>query len=471
MRTEINYHDFCEVLSSLENCHAIFATIWASIVPIIDDEVEVNSINFNRDTREIEFIISKRFWDETDMYAKSFVLAHQAMHLVLHHPYRALRFPKEHAEIIHLAMDLSVNQILVVSFGFKREWLSIVDELIWPDKVFDSFPFEKILSFEEYYRMLLSMAPEDLPKMSGATGESTESGSGDSEKSDSSNPASGSLDSHEEMIDAVEESLAPDRMVENLSDAIVTGNCDSELEDFSKKIKEASEKPDKTDKSGKLPSNSFGYVGEPLIASNIKRALEFRKIKHKPKWETVIKKWADFSIGEKEEYQWVIENRRFSILNNNELSIPQETTVEHRNYEKLNVMFFLDTSGSCYELADRFFKAALSLNPLRFNVRLFGRSTVVEELDIELVKKGKIEFHGSGSDDFRCIENFIQKELKAGRISKYPNAVFHITDGHDCSGQMVNPQIPENWYWFLSNNSTERWIPKRCNIFKLQNFE
>lgn len=31
----------------------------------------------------------------------------------------------------------------------------------------------------------------------------------------------------------------------------------------------------------------------------------------------------------------------------------------------------MDTSGSCFNLAERFFKAALTLNPKKFNVRLF----------------------------------------------------------------------------------------------------
>jgi len=52
-------------------------------------------------------------------------------------------------------------------------------------------------------------------------------------------------------------------------------------------------------------------------------------------------------------------------------------------------------------------------------------------------------------------------------MSKYPKAVFVITDGY---GDQINPKKPKNWYWFLSNDY-RRCIPDTCNVFNLSEFE
>jgi hypothetical protein len=49
---------------------------------------------------------------------------------------------------------------------------------------------------------------------------------------------------------------------------------------------------------------------------------------------------------------------------------------------RLDVFFFLDVSGSCYSYKDRFYAAAKSLDPKRFNLRLFSFDTQVTALDI-----------------------------------------------------------------------------------------
>ena len=68
--------------------------------------------------------------------------------------------------------------------------------------------------------------------------------------------------------------------------------------------------------------------------------------------------------------------------------------------------------------------------------------------------------YGFGGTSFDIIEDYIQSYIKKNNL-KYPEAVFVITDG---CGNSVNPQIPKNWYWFLSKNYIT-YIPKESNKF------
>jgi hypothetical protein len=127
--------------------------------------------------------------------------------------------------------------------------------------------------------------------------------------------------------------------------------------------------------------------------------------------------------------------------------------------DKIDVYFFMDTSGSCLYLKDRFFQAARSLDPKRFNIRLFCFDTVVHETTIESRK-----IYGGGGTCFRIIENFIQQQKKDG---SYPDAVWVITDGY---GTNVSPEKPDRWYWFVSDFGTEHYIPQKSKRFLLKDF-
>jgi len=122
----------------------------------------------------------------------------------------------------------------------------------------------------------------------------------------------------------------------------------------------------------------------------------------------------------------------------------------------------LDVSGSCAGLADRFWKAAMSLPEDRFGTKLFCFNTEVFEVDMEKprLKKG-------GGTYFSILENYIQDRMKEDTKMEYPDAVFVITDGY---GDVIEPQEPTRWYWFLSRLYQD-CIPIESNIFMLEDFE
>ena len=122
--------------------------------------------------------------------------------------------------------------------------------------------------------------------------------------------------------------------------------------------------------------------------------------------------------------------------------------------------FFLDTSGSCYHLKDRFFAAAASLPERRFNVRLFCFDTAVQETTLA---SGKI--YGGGGTSFRIIEKHIQGEISS-KGCKYPE-VFVISDGY---GDLVSPQHPSKWHWLLTDNGTKDYISKKSSVHELKDY-
>jgi hypothetical protein len=80
------------------------------------------------------------------------------------------------------------------------------------------------------------------------------------------------------------------------------------------------------------------------------------------------------------------------------------------------------------------------------------------------LESGKL--YGFGGTCFRSLEAYIQAYMKKNG-TKYPQAVFVITDGY---GTPVQPEKPEVWYWFLDPYATH-CIPAACNKFHLKNFE
>ena len=129
--------------------------------------------------------------------------------------------------------------------------------------------------------------------------------------------------------------------------------------------------------------------------------------------------------------------------------------------QQIEVYFFLDTSGSCAHLKERFFTAAASIPPNKFKIRLFCFDTKVYDVSLE---EGKL--YGFGGTAFDIIEEKIQEVMKAEKVP-YPRAVFVISDG---MGNTVKPQKPVVWYWFLTERYTQ-YIPKESHIFDLRDFE
>lgn len=429
---DMSYEEFCDLAMDLEIYHSIFSKLWTIAIPTFVKGIGTAYVAFDKENRMIKFAIDPDFWAGLDRNTKLFVICHECLHIILNHGIRGKDISPVMRQCANVAMDVVVNHMLIDQFDFKRQLIQGQENLCWVDTV---FPDEEIKSgngFEYYYNLMQQgFDVSKLPQL---------------------------LDLHDFLASLSDEDGEPldEELAKAISDKLTKSMSDDEMKDFLGKM-------------GDAPFHGRGVVGEPLIPGNLKAHIKVKNIVKKKKWESVIKKWTSFSISENDEYQWVLDNRRFTTLQGEELSFPQSAEVESKNYEKIDILFFLDASGSCWHLKDRFFSAALSLNPEKFNVRMFTRTTEVTEVFPHEISK--LVITGFGSDDFGCMERFIQKELKDGKLKRYPDAIFHITDGEDCSGYIIKPQRPQNWHWFLTEPYSTHWIPKTSHIYKLKDFE
>lgn len=433
------YEEFCSIATGLEMCHSIFYSLWDIVRPYYSYEVPTASVRFDPNGKFISMKINPDYWNQMDEYSRLFLVAHEMTHIILYHGYRAKDLDRGYAKIANIAMDLCVNHMLVDSFGFHRELINNEKNLCWLDTVFEPEDMPKeYLTFEGYFNLLKKLAKEIPGNITLA-------------------------DSHDG-LETFDEDNSDSGLSKEIAKAILKNNSKEEIKDFLNKIKENRE----TDPTPNKENRSFGEVGEPPIVGVLATILRLKNVKIKPKWESVIKKWTSFILAEKEEYQWVLEDRRFSIVNRDASTIvPQMNNSIEKVYEKIDIWFFLDTSGSCDHLRERFLKAALSLNPKKFTVRLFSRTTVAQE-----ILPGEVmTMNVSGSDRFQCMEDKIHEYLKLKKIKEYPHAIFHITDGHDCDPHIMTPLYPERWHFFLTPGRYTGRLPPKVNVYNLEDYE
>jgi predicted metal-dependent peptidase len=427
------FEEFNEISFMLERHHTLFYKLWTLGKPYFNPRIKTAQVGFNKDGHCITFEINPEFWQTKTLTQKLFIICHEAKHVINNHGIRGKNIKrKEDRFLANIAMDLCVNHDLVNRFGFVRDEVDPTDRFIWLDKIAKELDLPYLpdeQTFEFYYDLLKKQSPDMQNALIDAMG-----GSG-----------FGTVDEHSGMGDITEDEI----------EDIMKGVMESDLSDDEKK--QISE----MDIGDIDPIKGRGFYSVGTVYK-----VDVAPVKSKKKWETVIKKWAatTIKIQEKERQQWVFKNRRFAMIKSDKFFIPSESMIEYSAAEKtkIKVWFFLDTSGSCIGYKNRFFTAAKSLPPERFDINLLCFDTAVYPTDL---KSGKI--YGGGGTKLSVMEKYIQKHTVA-KGEKYPDAVFVITDA---DGGTLKPQHPERWYWFLTTYVCVHNVPGRSARFNLKNFE
>lgn len=421
---KIELEDYLELSRSLISAHALFYKMWELGKPVFTNAIDTAAVSFDKQGEVLLFSFNPDFWDELTPYERQFVISHECLHVILNHGFRIHDLKDKNNG--NIAIDIVVNHMLINNFGFVRDDLPIADSLCWVDTIWKhriDIPNNK--TFEYYYNLLKEEqhTKADLVDEHGCINGFPSI----------FNP-NGSKDINESNRFGKEAASIPKEYIEKLSE---------ELDDQTKE--------------------SVNGIMAGTGSGSISLTVSTQIVKKKKKWETVIKKWSKQynKTGIKDIEQWARVNRRF-VMMPDDIILPTEMEMEKNEEGKTDVWFFQDTSGSCYHYATRFFKAAKSLDPKKFKIRLFCFDTSVYETSLET---GKL--YGFGGTSFHIIENHIQKLMKNEKI-KYPKAVFVITDGF---GSPVNPEQPEKWYWFITNGGATHYVPKKSNVYKLENYE
>lgn len=382
--------------------------------PSFTDTVKTAAVTFDKVGQSIEFLINYEFWNGLSKIERQFVICHESLHIILNHGVRMIN--NKNPRLTNQALDIVVNHNLIEKFNFSRKDVDPENKYCWVDTVFpekENIPADK--AFEFYYNLLEIQ----------------------DQKSPSSNSGNQTVDNHEGM--------------EGSEDIIKELN--EQMSDIEKEaLKGMVEKHFVQDREGEHSIGTTSGGGWVFANCGV--------VKKKKKWETVIKKWAMKHMKDAQEEQWARTSRRMMFFNN-DLIIPTEAEIEGYEKQKIQVYAFQDTSGSCAGFKDRFFKAFLSLPTDKFNIKMHCFDTQVFETTLESKK-----LYGFGGTSFTCIENYIQNYVNKHNLI-YPKAVWILTDGY---GNFVKPQLPQNWYWFLSSSYTS-CIPANSKIFMLKDFE
>ena len=427
-RVKITNDEWFEISRGLEPHHAVFYQVWQMGKPVFDETIPTACVQFDQNGNFILFRFNPEFWESCSSEKKLFVIAHEAVHVVLNHGSRA-KDAGINSRAANVAMDLVVNHTLIKNFGFDRKVVDENNEYCWIDTVFpDKKPEPPTNETFEYYYNLFEKVYGD-------------GGPGDGE-----NGGFSTVDDHSTMASASSDDMK--KVIENLNESLSS----EEKESLKSTVEKHFQKdPTENSQAGTGTGGQWTFIAE-------------KKVKKKQKWETVIKKWArkHMKMSDKDVEQWARLNRRLVMLPR-DMILPSEMEVDDYENEKnkIDVWFFLDTSGSCWNLKDRFFAAAESLPDDRFNVRLFCFDTAVQETTL-----ASRQVYGGGGTAFSIIENHIQMLMKK-ESCKYPS-VFVITDGY---GDHIRPAEPDKWHWFLTEYSTKSYIPSTCNFYELTNFE
>jgi len=434
------------IAQRLQAHHYAFRVFWDMAEIRYDEKINTICVRWNTETYEPSLLINREWWEEMNeesRISQIFTILHECFHVLFNHVYRfAKAFKTGEGEIVNIATDIVINEMLTNQFGFDRNALH--ENLYnpndpdksgcWIDTVFreNAHKIERNKSSDYYIQKLKEMYPE----MAKGTGEgsSTLGGMG--------------FDEH---------SVLSEEEAENLVEALdQSGFMEMLGEEFKKTVKE-SEESKELEKKGQLAGTGSGNWF----------SVQIQKRQIKQKWETVVKNHSRrlLATDMKLEERWDRIKPLYSpLMSKNRVKLPFETwRIGPVEQEKKGLIYmFLDCSGSCIHLKDRFFKAARTVDPRKIDLRLFSFDTRTEELDI---KTGRV--HGGGGTCFRCIEGQIQRCMSTDK-TRYPDQVFIITDG---DGTSVRPEKPDRWIWFLAGEETKRYIPSQSKIYYLKDFE
>lgn len=434
---DLSPSDFFGISRELEQHHAIFYQLWELGKPVFTNRLPTAAVAFNKEGECVNFVFNPKFYKSLTPVRRNFIISHECLHVILRHGVRSKDC--ENREGANVAMDVVINEMLCDQFGYDRDEIDppTIDpkhpekgpqrKLCWFDNIFKDRPdVERGQSFEYYYTRL----PDGYKLPDGMM----------------------LVDIHD-FFDGDGE----DGVLRRIGGALT--------DEDKKKIRDILRKQNQDKEKGGMMAGTEA-LGDWLSVGT-------GPVKPKQKWETVIKRWMrKFLPNDFDTYEhWARVNRRLVMIPDDAM-LPTEMELQDKEDEgKIDVDFYLDTSGSCVHLAARFFKAAKTLPKRRFNVRLFCFDTQVYDVTPEMEKKGKVR--GGGGTSFRIIEENIQKRTKKeaalkGKAVKYPEAVFVISDGY---GDAYKAQKPERWHWFLTENASMDCIPKASKKHRLKDYE
>lgn len=437
--------EYWEIASNLENHNVLFSEFWEMGEPVFTDEIQTAAVCWDKEGQRINYLFNQEFWDSLNAYQRGFVISHEILHVLFKHGNRlkSIIGDPQRMHIANIAADIIVNEFLFRKFRFQPLFLGDLYEKLITEKNVLGKENDSILTFERYYAMIMQESESEESDIGNLLG-----GIGSLDDHDVSFSDPGNQNSNGRGNQKQEE--IPEIVIDDIIEQAVKRYDEKGAQD----MKELCESQEFNDSMGQLAGT---------IAGNCVKTIErFNKVR-KQKWITLVKDWTRRKIKESVNETWIWPNRRLTLFEDSEFFLPAEYIQEKEEKDKMNVWLFMDTSGSCVNFAQRFFKAAEFIPDDYFNVRLFCFDTRTYETNLETRK-----LYGFGGTRFDIIESRVQQEMKNMKTKKYPDSVWVLTDGW---GNGVTPEKPERWKWFMTDYHSTSKIPKQSEIYKLSDYE
>lgn len=414
--------------------NSLYYTAWQLGRPYFSKEIDTACVRFDRSMNAIDYLFNPDFWAPLSDAERVWVFAHEILHAFLQHGHRFKDFPNK--DTVNVACDIAIHEYLFDHLGIYKEDIPNIYKMgCFLDTVFKPEDNAAPSESSEYYLNLLVKNGVEVPV-------------------------------NLVVMSDVSEDLSD--VVEALIDGMEKYIDEQDAKEINKVLKEAPEakeaqKPkapqEKKEGASKMAGDGDGQYTVITITPKAKP-------RPMPKWKQLIKKVSYRGLDERTVERWAPKARRMHYLQQDFL-LPSEGDDEGDNKSKPRLFVFLDTSGSCHQDSERFFKALKSIDLSAFSIRAFAFGEAVSEID---PKSDKLKQFGGTS--FHVIEDHIQKIIKQERTTdtKYPDLVFVLTDGW---GDEVQPEKPRHWHWFLTeeNSYLDNYAPKECRRYLLSDYE
>ena len=413
----ITSQEYWSVARNLQAHYELFYTSWKLGKPNFNDKIPTAGVGFDRTTGDyLRFDFNEQFYSELNDYERSFVIAHESLHVIFNH---GKRFQGKVHKIANVAADLVINYMLITKYGFDRRNLNheVFKGACWFDVVFgeDAPNIRKGMNFEYYYDLLMQNAKY--------------------------NSEATLIDSHEGLEGATLENVL--EAMREMADAGLTNN----EHDYLKQLGRLFDDGEKTKSTEVKEAGTMSAMISDILSANYNPQMAWTKIIRSMK--------SAFRLREAEKETWISKHRRHYALSD-KLILPDSKPLENIA-QKLELVAFMDVSGSCVQLVPDFYKLLHTVPTDIFNLTLHTFDTVVNKISLN-----QTNIEAGGGTYFDIIENYINANYE-----KYPYAVLIVTDGY---GNRVTPKHPERWHWVLSDDYREL-VPQESKVFKLKDFE
>lgn len=490
--------EFLEVGKEIEGFHSLFRTMWELGYPQWDESIPTACVVFDpkQEFNALQFRFNPAFWDKLDNYSRAFVVCHECLHAFLLHGKRAKNLYEQKADnnLINGAMDLAINHMLVNCFGFEREKVAGWDKLWWVESAFPKDQISNALNFEEYYTLLVDEKErrkeefKEMLRQMGIDPDGDPQAAKDALKKwlqdnkDQIQWAPGGEGGIPIPMDWAEElglGKPSDEEGEgqggggSLWDELFDNQSPDEHTELPDDIQKALEY-EKMTPTEKEDVQKAKQIMNGADAGNALNLIEVkapsRRVKPSRAWEKLISRWKRIGmLSDDDSEQWVKPNRKMQDLPDN-MILPSEQYLYDDNFGlcKLNLLCFLDYSGSCQSFRDHFIAAYKSIPERRFNKRAYLFGGNVSEFN---AKTGEaVGDVNDGSTSFHAVNQAVRDYIK--NTGQTPDIIWVITDGcasHD------KYKASKKWHWFLYNdgimNAEENGIKKGTPEWELHEYQ